>query len=62
MPRRDLMLLVPRAPGRAEPGEPFARATDGSMAVAAAVAWPARLPRPTGPDALPRRTGPRPER
>ncbi|MEU9624621.1 MULTISPECIES: hypothetical protein [unclassified Streptomyces] len=61
MPRRDLMLLVSRAPDGAEPGEPFAGATDASVAVAAAFARPTRLPRPTGPDALPHRAGPRPD-
>ncbi|MFJ5724652.1 hypothetical protein [Streptomyces sp. NPDC093149] len=59
MPRRDLMLLVSRPPDGAEPGELFAGTTDASVAVAAAFARPARLPRPTGPDALPHRAGPR---
>jgi hypothetical protein len=61
MPRRDLMLLVSRASDRAAPGEPFTGAADASAAVAAAFARPACLPRPTGPDALPHRTGPRPD-
>lgn len=55
MPRRDLMLLVSRAPVGAGPGGPFAGTAD-------AYARPARLPRPTGPDALPLRTGPHPDR
>ncbi|MFE6490651.1 hypothetical protein [Streptomyces sp. NPDC057748] len=61
MPRRDLMLLVSRAPEGAEPGEPFPGTAAASVAVAAA-ARPARLPRPTGPDALPHRAGRRLDR
>ncbi|MET8745989.1 hypothetical protein [Streptomyces sp. NPDC004728] len=62
MPRRDLMLLVSRAPDGAEPGEPFSGTAAASVAVPVAFARPARLPRPTGPDALPHRAGRRPDR
>ncbi|MFB7918206.1 hypothetical protein [Streptomyces sp. NPDC056061] len=61
MPRRNLMLLVSPAPGGGEPGGPFAGAADVPMAVAAAFTRPARLLRPTGPDALRHRTGPHPD-